>query len=389
MSTNEKLRINRVIIDYTPAQLSAGKEWFVYFYAKHPLIGTLKRVKVKINRIKNKIERKKFANTIIDNINKKLISGWNPFIEEQYPSGYKKLKEVIETYTKIIDKTLENKVIRKSSYDSYISYIHNINDFLKEKKLEHLFVYQFDKNIINKILDWIYLEKNRGVKTRDNYLAFLRIFSTFLVEKEFLNTKPTDGVAVIGKKIIVDKNRSVIDKECLEKIFNYLENYDKPYLMACYFVYYGFIRPNEMSQLTVKHINLNNKTIFVPAIISKNKKAATITIPLKLFELIKDLKICEYDPDFYIFSDNFIPGPKKRSEKVYRDFWGKLKIRFNLPAQYKFYSLKDTGITEMLSVTGDTRRVRDQARHHSIAMTDNYTPHNRMKGDHTIAELDY
>lgn len=389
MSTNEKFRVNRVIIDYTPAQLSAGKVWYVYFYAKHPEIGILKRVRVKVNRIKNKIERKKFANTVIDNINTKLRSGWNPFVEEQCPNAYKKLKEVIDTYITITNKNLENKVIRKSTYDGYISYIHNINEFLKEKKLEHIFVYQFDKTIINKILDWIYLEKNRGAKTRDNYLAFLRIFSAFLVEKEFLKVKPTDGVAVIGKKIIVDKNRSVIDKDCLQKVFNYLENYNKPYLMACYFTYYGFIRPNEMSYLQVKHINLDNKTILIPANISKNKKAATITIPLKLFELINDLKICSHDPDNYIFSENFLPGPKKRSEKAYRDYWQKVKSRFNLPAEYKFYSLKDTGITEMLSIVGDTRKVRDQARHHSIAMTDNYTPHNRMRGDHTIAELDY
>ena len=48
--------------------------------------------------------------------------------------------------------------------------------------------------------------------------------------------------------------------------------------------------------------------------------------------------------------------------------------RFKASAQYKFYSLKDTGITNMLRHY-DVLSVRDQARHSSILMTDIYTPH--------------
>ena len=46
-----------------------------------------------------------------------------------------------------------------------------------------------------------------------------------------------------------------------------------------------------------------------------------------------------------------------------------------LPTQYKFYSLKDTGITEMLRSGCDTLSVKEQARHSSLLMTDIYTPH--------------
>ena len=42
--------------------------------------------------------------------------------------------------------------------------------------------------------------------------------------------------------------------------------------------------------------------------------------------------------------------------------------------RYKFYSLKDTGITNMLKSNMDILTVRDQARHSSILITDIYTP---------------
>lgn len=54
-----------------------------------------------------------------------------------------------------------------------------------------------------------------------------------------------------------------------------------------------------------------------------------------------------------------------------------------LSAQYKFYSLKDTGITNMLRHY-DVLSVRDQARHSSILMTDIYTPHDIQEANDLI-----
>ena len=61
--------------------------------------------------------------------------------------------------------------------------------------------------------------------------------------------------------------------------------------------------------------------------------------------------------------------------KHFGDFWTlKMKKALGLPAQYKFYSLKDTGITGLIRSNTDLLSVRDQARHHSLQMTDLYTP---------------
>ena len=88
-----------------------------------------------------------------------------------------------------------------------------------------------------------------------------------------------------------------------------------------------------------------------------------------------DLKVLSCRSDFYLFSEDFRPGPERRSEKFFRDYWH-LNIRkdLKLPKEYKFYSLKDTGITNMLKANTDILSVRDQARHSSILITDIYTP---------------
>jgi hypothetical protein len=78
------------------------------------------------------------------------------------------------------------------------------------------------------------------------------------------------------------------------------------------------------------------------------------------------------------------PGSEYRSEKQFRDFWlHHVRKPLNFDTRYKFYSLKDTGITNMLRHY-DVLSVRDQARHSSILMTDIYTPHDIQTANELI-----
>ena len=100
-----------------------------------------------------------------------------------------------------------------------------------------------------------------------------------------------------------------------------------------------------------------------------------------------DLKIFDYPGDYYLFSDGLKPGKRERTEKMFRDWWARhVRKDLKLSAKYKFYSLKDTGITNMLRHY-DVLSVRDQARHSSILMTDIYTPHDIQEANSLIKEL--
>jgi len=191
---------------------------------------------------------------------------------------------------------------------------------------------------------------------------------------------------VIGRSKTKGKNRTVITPVDRERLRVFLEKENKDYLIACMIEYYCFIRPKEMSYIQVSHINLEKSTIYIPGITAKNHKNAIVTIPTPLKRYLVELNYNQYPPNYYIFSVGFKPGLTRRSEKQFRDYWLKVRDKLNFPEEYKFYSLKDTGITDLIGQLGDPRIVRDQARHHSIAITDIYTPHDIMKANPLISQ---
>jgi hypothetical protein len=81
-----------LFIDYLHAELRISKsKWYVLYYVKNPQTGKLHRKEIRVNSTKCIAERKKFAKKLIFELNEKLYSGWNPFIEQEAPHGYTKL----------------------------------------------------------------------------------------------------------------------------------------------------------------------------------------------------------------------------------------------------------------------------------------------------------
>ena len=90
---------------------------------------------------------------------------------------------------------------------------------------------------------------------------------------------------------------------------------------------------------------------------------------------MEDLGIFSAPSDFYLFGANFRPGIEPIQTTKFSKFWvNNVKKTLNLSDSYKFYSLKDTGITNMIKAKTDLLSVRDQARHSSVKITNIYTP---------------
>ena len=226
-------------------------------------------------------------------------------------------------------------------------------------------------------MEHVYIERDNSAQTRDNYLRWLRMFSSFLTEHGYLKTKPTEGFTLLGQRAM-KKTRTVISENDMIRLRDYLQKKNKHYLLACYILHYCFIRPKEMSKIQLKHLSIQNQTLFIPDTNSKNRKDGTVTLSSKVIELLVELRVFDHTQESFLFSDKFMPGTKQRSEKIFRDYWANyIRKDLKFPDTYKFYSLKDTGITNMLR-KHDTITVRDQARHADVLMTDTYTPHDLM-----------
>lgn len=273
-------------------------------------------------------------------------------------------------YESHLEKMLANGYFRKETYDGYKSYIKIMREYIAKKRPAY-YMYQFDRSFCVDFLDYVFIERDNGAQTRNNYLNFLRVFSGFLVEKGYLNSKPTDGIAPISKRLY-KKERECIPLDVVSRIAEYCRVKEPDFLFACYLLYYCFIRPVEMTRLKVRHFNIKACTLTIPGELSKNKTTQTITLPQKVLQYGIDIGAFSAPMDDYIFSYRLKPGKVEIDPKHFRDHWENVRKALKLKKEWKFYSLKDTGITEMCDRNVAPRQVKDQARHSSLAITDIY-----------------
>lgn len=369
---------------YTPPRLYQGKDWYVGFMAYDPVRGCMRRKRYKLNFIEKVGERRRYADGLIKRLNSKLEQGWNPWVESETGLEYHRIDDVIAHYRRSIEKLWQDDYYREDTYISYSSYIRNFERWYKSLQVPLVYIYQYNSTIVQQFLDHIYIDRDNSPQTRDNYLLFLKTLDTWLVQKKYMKNKPTDGIPTFGRRRNQKKNRTVISDKDMVRLRDYLMGKNRHYLLASYVLFYCFVRPKEMANIKIEHISLKRQTLYIPADSSKNRKDGTVTLPKKVIEMMLELNIFDNPSSYYLFSDGFMPGSVYRDSKQFRDFWStrvRKDLKFN--KEYKFYSLKDTGITSMLkkykSIT-----VRDQARHSSVLMTDLYTPHDLQEADELI-----
>lgn len=358
-----------IFVDYKPAELKLNKEWIIVYYAKNPVSEKLERIRLRVPVIASKSIRLKHAKLIVSEINIKLSNGWSPFLEQSGRS-YKTLQICIDEFLANLNKQVKDEVLRPDTLRTYKSNINLLQLFVKTKN-KITFALEINKRFCIDYLDWIYIERASSPKTRNNHLAFIKLFCTFLVSKGVLNENSTNGILPLK---INSKKREVFPEEIKQKIYDQLLSYNNGFYALCMSTYFCFIRNKELGKLKVWMINFEENSIFLPDYVSKNKKNETITIPGQFIESLKT-HIGEAKDNDYVFSNtDYLPGTKKMTANKITNSWDVLRKDLSLPAKYQFYSMKDTGITDLLESGVAAIKVRDQARHYDIKITEMYTP---------------
>lgn len=350
----------------------------ISFYAFDPETGSLRRKRIKMNRelksIKGKREQREFLRGVVDRLRDELKAGWNPWMQQSSSLVYVGWEDACSRYKFYLAKQLNEHNMRPESVTSYLSYLRVLMGWVSVERKNVKYAYQFDKRLVDAFLDYVYIEKDNSIQTRNNYLSWVKSFATWMLGKSYIDQDPTSGIPRMKVKR-GSKCRDVIPDSVLQDIHDYLTLHNRHFLLACYLLHYMFVRPHEIAQLKVEDFSLRNKTLLIHGDVAKNWQDAVVTLPMHVIDLMLDLGIFESPGSFYLFSAGFKPGRDFRSEKYFRDYWTRvLRKDLNFSDRYKFYSLKDTGITNMLKANTDVLSVRDQARHSSILITDMYTP---------------
>ena len=362
------------IIGWKPPKFHQASECYVSLSAFDPSIGKFQTKKFMLGHIKGKRNQRVYGEDLIKRLMEKLLQGWNPWVEIVQPLEYSSFDDVCRKYEEYLLKLLKENNMREESVISYTSRIRVLKEWKEKQKVNLFYTYQFNSRLVGQFLDYVFVDRNNTIRTRNNYLSWLKTFCKYLLERGYIPTDPTESYSIVQRRGQL-KNRDVIPDDLLGELKNWLMKHNRHYLLACYILHYLFVRPKEMSYLKIGDFNIKKKTLLLHGVNTKNHNDALLTMPDHVMKLMIDLNIFNSPGNYYLFSDGFAPGKERKSEKSFRDYWH-YHIRKNLKMsdRYKFYSLKDTGITNMLRANTDILTVRDQARHSSILITDIYTP---------------
>lgn len=357
-------------IEYTPPKLTQGKIWYITYYVQDPKTMRLKRLRVKVNRGDTLRERKAMAKAIMGRLSEKLAMGWNPLVEKFAPKAYKKLFEAFYAFLDAKRRELEANSLR-----SYMSFIKTIREWLQAHGCdENTYACGFTGSMAIDFMESIESNPKISPRTYNNYLIFCRVLFDWMVEREYVSENPFTSIRRKPKKLTKKKRRILSDAE-LSRLWEYLERENQEYLVICMLCYCCLMRPKEISMLKCSDIRLDSQTVLVRGEIAKNDNTSSRTIPDVMMQYVHRLDLS--NPKLFLFGNHshfdFSPGKTAVPERKIATFWNRcVREECGFPMEVMFYSLKDTGITNMAAAGIPVSFIQQQADHSSLAMTSIY-----------------
>ena len=367
------------MVAFKPAELRIGSDWLIVYYAKDPQSDKLVRFRNRVPKMSNKKERLRFAQKMIDTLNEQLYSGWSPYMGNL--TEVKTIDYCFDYYLKTLSKELSDGVKRKSTCNNYKHFITAFTEYLSIYQKNAKFISDISTLICDHFLDRIYIEKEKSARTYNFYLMCMRTFFNFCLSKGFIKESPVKNTK---SKTIKEKTRVVLNEK-EKKQLQLLREDNFHFYIFCMTTYYCFIRPNELKKLKVEHVNIEKSYITIPSSISKNRKTENVTIPNIFIEELKE-HIGNASKDLFLFGKKFVPGKQAITNLFYH--WENVRKKYHFRKEVQFYSLKDTGITDMLNAGVPAIKVRDQARHSDLKITEIYTARNNS-ADETVKNIHY
>lgn len=366
MPTSQNFHQKIVLIDYMPATLHEGKCWYISYYVKHPQTNRLHRKQIKVNRIKSKSVRRKWAKKLVQDINIKLAQGWNPFIEQEAPKGFHNIFDVFDSFLH------DKRSLRKDTLKNYSYELISLKKWIEINYGRDLYAISFDRYKAIKLMEDIYKTRNIGPLRYNNILVFYRLVFNWMIEHAYMKSNPFEGMK--KKKELPKKRVMDIEPETRQKIKVYLLKDNPNYYVMVLFAYHCLLRPKEIMEMKIQDINLENQIITVRGEVSKNTHTRMAAIPDVMIEYVRELVKDHYsEKNLFVFSGKkFKPGIEKGRRREHNRYWQNLREKLNLTYSHQFYSLRDSGIIQMLRDGRNPIEVKDQADHSSLAVTNVY-----------------
>ena len=384
---------------YVPAELKHNsKGWYIEYYKLNTLIGQLERVRIMLNRerkrCKTLTEFKIQTSAIILQINNQLAAGFVNLQQNAPTYGlggptmevgdnvryYTPLEEVIKLYEE--DRKCE---LTATTMRSYSCFCKQFREWL-HKHYPTFTASQFTQVQANQYMEFIYTGRstnevrqewrqlNNGrvsPRTYNNNIKLGRALFSWAIEKSFARVNPFEK---LKPKRAQGKERTIIPKEERARLVTYFKEHNPAFIIVMQLVYKSFLRPIEITRVKVNQINFKEHCIEMRGSQKKNGKDHNCRLDDELETLLRE-HIRYAKPDDYLFSRTWLPGDTPISSHTFSIQWDRMREKLHFPKEYQLYSLRDSGINNLLRAGATDLDVVQIVGHSDLAMTFRYANH--------------
>lgn len=380
MPTSLPLKIEK----FLPAVVKFSSSYGVYieFYVldveRDKMIRQRIRCKKIAKRYKTKREQQLAVQAVADNINSKLAHGWSPLHESEDARLYTPIHVLRDKFLSY--KQAEG--IRASTMQSYTCITGLFLRWVEDSARTGIYSGTFLRQDAIRYMDSL---KDDGSSNRNynNHLKVLRSMFNWAVEHCYAKECAFQTVKPLKNE---KKRRILIDADSRARIADWCNRHSPQFGIVCRLVYSSAMRPKEIANIQLKHVDLNRHCVIVPEENAKNGKQRCATLSPELVELLRSVTAGIDDGELFLFSQlpGMVPGRDRVSLARFRKKWDALREELALPKEMQLYSLRDTGITDMLHAGIDQLTVQHHVDHSSLAVQAIYTDHFDVSLNDTI-----
>lgn len=361
-------------------------QWYVYFQVRDPLTGKMKPFKYYrgFKDCATVNDKRQWGKQLIDEFTAKLRKGWSPFDDEdgviysdnleyeQAAQRFDRKRKGAKNNRYFLSDFLAEKerLLRPNTFKTYRSKLRIFCDWLDNKGYGDYDVSAIDNKIIRKFMEFLGVKRGLDKLTIEKYIQILKSYYDYLKRLDKVLVNPVYDIPVPSKK--TDMGARPINSYDLRELLPVIKRYDPQLYLACMFIYYLALRPQqELRLLRVKDVDLYNSVVTIIDGHAKRTRR-TVNIPNSLKDLCNEYMLSRYDREFYLFGRHGVPGPEPTGKNTLRNRFNRMRDKAGLPDIYKFYSMKHTGGGRLLENGVTIEEIRDHMGHKSIETTYRY-----------------
>lgn len=242
----------------------------------------------------------------------------NPFVVSDNELTFEQAYQIYlgtKDYEKL---SQSSKVARKCGY-AYCKYLYQVR------------CRDLNKDMVQKVIDSV----EQGSSTKNSVLTVIRIVVNYAYDRNLINRKCTDGISIEYSEPVVA--RITFSKKEMDFLWEHSNEWDVKILLI---LLYSGLRVNELLKNDRMNVNLDEKWIYVPKNLAKNKDSERyVPIHDKIFPLIKYF----YDNSCSFASEKLMINPNG-TLITYNNFVARnlKRINKNLDVEHKFHDTRHT-----------------------------------------------